>query len=561
MYDRNRVKADWEWYCQPQAAEEVGAVKQYTRRKRLLVLVVFVALLAGVTLSFTVFAHKAADNQYYTEKIERGTIRTVVNATGTLQSVVTVQVGSQVSGQIEALYADYNSVVKRGQLLAKIDPRNFQAQVEDSKANLAAAEAHERSAEADLATQEANLASVKANVEATRVARDNDARVLVRNEDLFKSGLVAQNDLDTVKTAAEASAAKYRQALAAVSQAEAQVNSQKAQVGQALAQVAQAKADVDRSQLNLDYCNIYSPVDGVVISRSVDVGQTVAASLQAPLLFVIANDLTKMQVNASVDEADIGHVSDRSNVRFSVDAYPNETFSGKIAEIRLNPQTVQNVVTYSVIVDVNNTDLRLKPGMTANITITVDTRNDVVKIPNAALRYMPPGITRAKEAALEGDATEAGEVPSSARQPQNAATSAGKASSPSRSSKASNEAQASGSSEPGRNIPPHTASGAGASGFAELAPGQMWSNAQKIHFPPPPRRMEKPAVIWILDGESHPEPRHVLLGITDGTSTEMVSGTLKQGDQAIVADGSQSNSGANTTGLRSPFSPAPRRGR
>jgi HlyD family secretion protein len=503
-------------------------------------------------------SRKAAGSQYFTEPVERGSIRTLVNATGNVQAVVTVQVGSQVSGQIQALYADYNSVVKRGQLLAKIDPRNFLAEVENSKANLAAAEAHLRSTQADLATQRANLVSANANLEAARVSRDNDALILKRYTEMIPSGIVAQNDYDTVKANADSSLAKYNQAGASVEQAKAQINAQQAQVQQAKAQVLQAQAELNKAQINLQYTDITSPVDGVVVSRSVDVGQTVAASLQAPLLFVIANDLTKMQVNASVDEADIGHISDHSQVSFTVDAYPNETFTGRIAEIRLNPQTIQNVVTYSVIINVDNANLKLKPGMTANITITVAKRDSVLKIPNAALRYLPPGMTREKEMKLVSSGPEIA--------PGSGLRAAGSHAAP-------EHPQASeGASHPARDLRKDGRRAFTPAGnlrsqrpvntlLPALAPGQMWENSDKIRFPSPSGRVERPAVVWVLNSNGKPEPRRVTLGITDGASTEVETGLLKPGEPIIVADTTQESASADSRTARPPFGFGPGRRR
>src|SRR5215831_3483993 len=357
----------------------------------------FIALAVLVLVAILGFAfrkQKSAAGEFFTSVAETGPLKNVVNATGVVQTVVTVQVGSQVSGQVDELYADYNSVVKHGQLLAKLDPRNFQAQLENSEAAVASAEARVQSAEADLKTQAANLDSAKANLEAARVARDNTAVLFQRNAELTKDGVVSKNDYDNAKANADSAVAKYDQAQASVEQVEAQSNASAAQLEQARAQLQQAEADLARAKLNLEYCNIYSPVDGVVISRNIDVGQTIAASLQSPTLFTIANDLARMQVNANIDEADIGNISDQADVRFTVDAYPNENFRGRISEIRLNPQTVQNVVTYSVILGIENPEMKLKPGMTANITITVDQRDNVLKVANAALRYTPPGGRR-----------------------------------------------------------------------------------------------------------------------------------------------------------------------
>src|SRR5439155_1028511 len=364
-------------------------MRQLLTKKKALIAAGLVIVAAIV--AFSARKQRTTASQYFTAQVESGPLRKVVNATGVVQTVVTVQVGSQISGQVEELYADFNSAVKRGQLLAKLDPRNFQAQVENARANVAAVQAHVRSAEAEVKTQAANSQSAKANLEAARVARDNTAILFERASELSKSGVVSKSDYDNAKANADSARAKFEQAEAAVAQAEAQGNASAAQLEQVKAQLQQAQADLSRAQLNLDYCNIYSPVDGVVISRNIDVGQTIAASLQSPTLFSIANDLSRMQVNASVDEADIGNISDQADVKFTVDAYPNDIFRGKISEIRLSPQTVQNVVTYSVILSIENSELRLKPGMTANITITVDQRDNAVKVPNAALRYTPPG--------------------------------------------------------------------------------------------------------------------------------------------------------------------------
>ena len=399
--------------------------------------------------------------------------------------------------------------MKRGQLLARLDPRNFQAQVENARANVAAVQAHVRSAEAELKTQAANLQSAKANLQAARVTRDNTAILFERASELSKSGVVSKNDYDNAKANADSAVAKFEQAQAAVAQAEAQSNASAAQVEQVKAQLQQAQADLNRAQLNLDYCNIYSPVDGVVISRNVDVGQTIAASLQSPTLFTIANDLSRMQVNASVDEADIGNVSDQADVRFTVDAYPNEVFRGKISEIRLSPQTVQNVVTYSVILSIDNSELKLKPGMTANITITVDQRDNVLKVPNAALRYTPPEAHREDFRSDRGGFTKS----NSELQPPQA-----------------------GAQQDTVTPAPH------------LAPGQKWDPSDKIKFVQPRRTVQRPGVVFVLNADRKPEPRKIVLGITDGSATEIVSGDLKSGDAVIIGDSAQAANTAPSAG-------------
>jgi HlyD family secretion protein len=471
-------------------------------KKRALIAVALVVLVAIAVAARR--QRTTSSNQYFTAQTDSGPLRNVVNATGVIQTVVTVQVGSQVSGQVEELYADFNSVVKRGQRLAKLDTRNFQTQVENSQASVVAARARVRSAEADQKTQVANLLSAKANLEAARVTRDNTAVIFKRSADLMKSGVVSQNDYDTAKANADSSQAKLEQAQASVEQVEAQSNSVAAQLEQMKAQLQQAEADLDRSKLNLEYCTIYSPVDGVVISRNVDVGQTIAASLQSPTLFTIANDLAVMQVNANIDEADIGNISEQVDVRFTVDAFPNETFTGRISEIRLNPQTVQNVVTYSVILGIENPEMKLKPGMTANIVITVDQRSNVLKVPNASLRYTPPGARRddvRPDKFMEVRAETEPDVPRKVAQ--------------------KNE------------LPP-----------AKLAPGQKWDPAQKIKFAAPRRNLQRPGVVFVLDTERKPQPRKVLLGITDGSSTEVISGEIRPGDAVIIGDSTQ---GSQTT--------------
>jgi len=359
-------------------------------------------ILLIVVLSFWAFGRdRASKSSFITAKVQRTSISTTISATGTLEALRTVQIGSQVSGQVAALYADYNATVKKGQLLAELDARPAASQVTTAQAHLAASAAQVSSAEADLANQQANVAQADANVRIAEVAEQSAKLAYDRAVELQSHGLVSQNDFDTAKTNLESAQAKLQQAQAALQQARTMIRSRQAAIESAKANVTASKADVERSQINLDFTKIYSPVDGVVISRSVDVGQTVAASLQAPVLFTIANDLTQMQVKASVDEADIGKLNDDANVRFTVDAYPNDTFRGKISEIRLEPQTVQNVVTYSVIIGVSNPEMKLRPGMTANLTITVDRKDNVLAVPNAAFRFTPDEASSSAGAAAK----------------------------------------------------------------------------------------------------------------------------------------------------------------
>jgi HlyD family secretion protein len=274
---------------------------------------------------------------YQTAPITRGPITQAVTATGTLNPVVTVQVGSQVSGNIAKLFVDFNSPVKAGQVVAQIDPALFQATVTQ--------------AEGDLANAQATLELAKVNAK--------------RTQELFAKKTSSQADVD--------------QAMATLHQSEANVKIK--------------QGALDKVRTDLEHCTITSPIDGVVISRSVDVGQTVAASLQAPIIFAIANDLTKMQIDANVAEADVGVVKIDQNVDFTVDAFPMQTFHGKVVQVRNAPITVQNVVTYDTVIGVSNPDLKLKPGMTANVSIVIAHKVDVLQIKNAALRYRPPNAS------------------------------------------------------------------------------------------------------------------------------------------------------------------------
>jgi HlyD family secretion protein len=289
--------------------------------------------------------------------------------------VITVLVGSQVSGTIKALYADFNSRVKVGEAIAQIDSAIFDAQVEQAKANVA-------TALANLSNTQANLKNIQANLVKAEVTVEDTKKTLDRNVQLMKMGVIAQAFLDTAQT-------NYDSAAAQRDAAKAQLEVARFQIESAKAQVEHDKAALKMVEINLRYTTIRSPVNGIVISRNVDVGQTVAASLQAPTLFTIAQDLTQMQVDTNFSEADIGRIEKGQEATFSVDAYPERTFRGKVSEIRNAPLIVQNVVTYDVVIQVDNRDLKLKPGMTANVTIVVAHREGVLKIPNAALRFQP----------------------------------------------------------------------------------------------------------------------------------------------------------------------------
>jgi HlyD family secretion protein len=311
------------------------------------------ALIAGILIlgaavaGFFLFRGNGDEPKFRTEKVARGDIVMAVTSTGTVNPVTTVLVGTQVSGTIKEIHVDFNSPVRKGQLIARIDPALFEAQVNQARANVF-------SSRANLEKAEATLVDAK--------------RTMDRNKELFSKNLIARSELDTAETNYETS---------------------KASVSAAKAQVAQTEAALSVAETNLYYTKIVSPVDGIVVSRNVDVGQTVAASFQTPTLFSIAQDLTKMQIDANVDESDIGNIKVGQDVEFIVDAYPDITFKGRVWQVRNAPVTVQNVVTYDVVIKVDNPELKLKPGMTANVSIIVSVKKDVLKIPNAALRFRP----------------------------------------------------------------------------------------------------------------------------------------------------------------------------
>lgn len=507
------------------------------KKRRLVFLIIATLIIGGSVFGFWGFNRGKAEAEYITREIQRGDIIKSISATGTIQPLVTVQVGSQVSGTIAALFADFNSVVKRGQIIAKLDPAIFQAQLEQARANLAHAEAAVRSAESAVANAQANVLAAEANKERARVAMEDAQRVLRRTLELQKTLVVSQRDLESAQAAADQTAAQYRQAVAQLEQAKAQLLAAKAQLVQAKAQVKQARAAVRLASVNLSHTIIRAPIDGVVVARNVDVGQTVAASLQAPTLFLIANDLTKMQVLADIDEADVGQLSPDSRVTFTVDAYPRDTFHGRIAQLRLNPQTEQTVVTYTAVIDVDNPDLKLKPGMTANVTVIVAERRNVLKVPNAALRFRPsltPEQQKRVAALLHrGDrspgsprASRSGDAPG--RPSGDDSSAAGRSALHSSSAAAAAQRWPRAFRATRRPAPPSRDRGdhsrPGTAATSATIPG--WS----------PARPERPQVriIWVLDDNHQLKPVRVTLGITDGVYSEVIDGQVKEHDLVVV---------------------------
>src|SRR6266542_1572626 len=461
-------------------------------RHRLWVVGLFLLLAAGASGAWFYAQSRGSTPRFRTAKIERGPLTATVSSTGTLNAVVTVQVGSQVSGQIKELFADFNSQVKRNQLVARIDPEIFQAKVAQAKAQWDAAKAtvlNQRAAvekaRADVANAQAALAVAKAQTAKAQVAVLDSRRDLGRKRDLREKGFIAQADEDTAQAThdsavaqLEANRAQEQAQSSAVRAAEAQLKVAEAQLSAARAQVEQNAAALRQSQLDLEHTIIRAPVDGVVVSRNVAMGQTVAASLQAPTLFTIAQDLTKMQVDTNVDEADVSRVRVGQRVTFTVDSFPGQSFTGEVVQIRKAPQVLQNVVTYDVVVSAQNLDLRLLPGMTANVRIVTDQKADVLRVPNAALRFRPPGAE--------------GERP--ARPAGGGAPPTGGATSP-----------------PGRSSGPQ-------------------------------------GRVWLLGADAKPKPVPIQAGITDGTYTEVLGGQLTEQQEVIVGLGASDRPVAPTGG-------------
>ena len=532
--------------------------------------------------------------KYLKVEVERGDVRRTVTSTGTLQAVVTVQVGSQVSGRIQELHADFNSVVKKGQTLAIIDPANFEAQRDRAAASLATSEAAVKNAEANLINRKAELQSAEANLQVSRVDRQEAGRQLRRAKGLFEDGLIPERDLETAQAGHDQSAARLLQAEAQISQIKASIRSAGAQKEQALANVKQAKAELKMAQVNLYYTNITSPIDGVVIERSVDIGQTVAASFQAPILFLIANDLGKMQVIAQIDEADIGAISEQAEVDFTVDAFPGQNFQGKISEIRLSSKLPgssadaqqaagsTNVVVYNVMIDVDNPQLKLRPAMTATVTFTVASAEDVLKVANVALRYQPPDKTPEEvRAMLGGGSPGAGEDSAGAGSSEgreNPARSGGPSGMDPERMRAIRARMAQGGG--GRGMDPERMRairarmaqggrggpfGGGGTGMRRSGPSgdgartviapaiqtQYGINpGLKIRFPQAEKARSRRGMLWVLNSEGQPEPRRVRFGITDGRDTAILGGNLEAGEEVITGE-IEARAGARSTS--SPF--------
>jgi HlyD family secretion protein len=451
--------------------------------------------------------------------VQRGDIRAQVEATGTINAVTSVQVGSQVSGIIAKLNVDFNSQVKKGQLIAELDPTLFQGQL--------------LQAQADLENARANAAAAKANLEKAKATAIQTRADYNRTLGLTKEGVLSQQALDLAKSNADTS--------------DAGVSAAAAQVRQADAQVQQKAAQVKVAQTNLNYTKIIAPIDGTVINRAVDVGQTVAASLQAPTLFTIAQDLTKMLVYAKTDESDVGRIRPGQPVTFKVDAFPNETFRGQVQDVRMNATVVQNVVTYDTIVAFANPDMKLFPGMTAYVTIPVAHADNVLKVPNGALRFKPDLDPKQLQALCEKYGVTGGACGGGGRrggdQSQQASASGDQAQGPQRQQTAQNQQNGAVTSTGNQPAPGGRGNWRGQGGRG----GQQGGQGGQGGIPAGgsgggsdqgaaggPRGGSQGAILWKLLPDKSLQPVKISAGITDFTFTEVKDGGLNEGDQVVT---------------------------
>lgn len=438
-------------------------------KKKFVLIAVAIVVVAAVALGLGAFrGKKNGAVKYRTEALSKGDIEALVVTTGTLNPLRLVEVGSQVSGKIDKLYVDFNSQVKEGQVLAELDQSLLRAKIDQNNAN---------------------YLSAKASLERARVTLDNLGKKYERSKTLFEKNLISYEEN-------EAAEASYLGAKIDVQSAEARL--------------VQAKSQLDSSRVDLAYATIRSPIDGIVINRLINIGQTVAASFQAPKLFEIANDLSKMQVECAVDEADIGKVKEGQKVRFTVDSFPDETFAGTVNQVRYSPTTTSNVVTYTTIVDVDNQALKLRPGMTATVSIIAGEAKNVLRVPNGALRFTP--VLPAEE--IQKLMMEAGQEMMARR-------------------------QAEGGPAPARTVP--------AAGRPEGS-GPQTMNLGGNGAPAQGGRFRQPSRVWYQDEAGNLKVAFLRPGVADTAYTEVLHGDLKEGQLIIIGEGSSSPSGTATQG-------------
>jgi HlyD family secretion protein len=469
--------------------------------------------------------------QYFTAKVEHGDISQVVQATGTINPVNTVPVGSVVSGNVVSVSVDFNSQVKKGDVLAQIDPVPFENALAQAQASYQNAVANVANLEAQIATGQANVNTMKANVAKAHATTIDMGTTQNRTKLLADQGVFSGQQRDDAQANYDEAVASENAAAAQEKQAESQLASTVAQRDQAKAQVLIQKAAVDSAKLELSYCTIRAPIDGTVINRTVNVGQPVAASLQAPNLFSIGQDLKHMLVYSNTDEADVGRIKVGKQATFRVDSFPRETFNGTVSQVRMNATTIQNVVTYNTMVAFDNLDLRLFPGMTAYISIPVAEAKNVVKIPNGALRYKPD-LTDSERTALYAKygiqdstrAAPAGRIAATAAD-GGAAGNSGDAGAPA------------GKAPGGPGGGPRKGQGAGADGSGGNQGGGRSGGGGNS-------RRQDSGIVWKLLPNKTLQPVQVSLGVTDFTFTALVSGDLNPGDDLVIGQSTNKSSTA-----------------
>lgn len=479
-----------------------------------------------------------SSQSYRLAKVERGSITAAVSATGTLNPVVSVQVGSQVSGQVQEINVDYNSQVKKDQLIARINPDSFMLRVNQAMADLDAARA-------TVMTQRANVAALQAELARTRINLADAQRDLDRNRMLFEKNFISKAVLDKAQAVFDATGQQVISAQAQLAVGEAQVRNGEAQVKQREAQLSQAKVDLERTMIR-------APVDGIVVKKSVEPGQTVAASLQAPELFVIAQDLREMQVEASIDEAEVGRVRVGQSASFTVDSFPGRTFSGTVSQVRKAALVVQNVVTYIAVISTSNADLSLFPGMTANVRIIVDTRDSVLRIPNAALRFRPAGASEARDAGAAGKGGNKGGGKDSNNERGGKGGAAQGEAARERLAKeldltADQQVKVEAISNDTRDKIRALSAEDPAERRKQIERLRSESRARIAELLTPEQRLRYEAMgesrrtagvssgrVWVLDAQGKPRAVAVRVGLTDGTYSELVLGEVTEGMQLIT---------------------------
>jgi len=518
-----------------------------TKQKKIAGAAAVAVVLAAGAGAFAWWAARNGEPDYRYAKIDRGTITAAVSATGTLNPVVSVQVGSQVSGQIKELYVDFNSQVKKGQVIARIDPDTFLLKVNQAMADLEAARA-------TVLTQRANVAALQAEVSRAKVNMADSEREFQRNKMLFEKNFVSAAAIDKAEFTYRAAQEQVKVTQAQLAVGESQVNNVVALVKQRESGLAQAKVDLDRA-------TIRSPVDGVVVKKSVEPGQTVAASLQAPELFVIAQDLRQMQVDTSIDESEVGRIREGQAATFTVDSFPGRTFRGTVGQVRKAALVVQNVVTYVAVISTSNPNLELFPGMTANVRIVVDSRENVLKLPNSALRFRPAGVTDMRE----GGGGDAGAAP--AKDDDTKKGGGGAQAGAAVREQLTKELQLTAEqqarldailNESRDKVRAIDAEDKGERRKqAERIRTESRTRIAEILTPEQRKRYEEMNAsragsgrgatsgrVWIADEDGKPKAANVRVGLSDGTFSELVGGDLKEGAPVIVGTQTDGKGGA-----------------